>query len=800
METVYTSFWNFIRKTDLSKLEIPIIQRDYAQGRVGKEMLRFTFLTSLRNALDNTLPNGDKILTLDFVYGSKVNGTINPLDGQQRLTTLWLLHWYIALRADKLYEAKDSLSKFTYETRISSREFCDKLCEPANFKTFGGKDIVEYIKRQTWFFSTWEQDPTVQSMLRMLKGTQPDEKGTDDFVDGIEELFGNIENENATAEFDKYWNTLTGEDCPIVFYYLPLEHFGLTDDLYIKMNARGEQLTSYENFKADLVGYIRNKVKDAEFNKDTTEEAICWTKLNDPQNGFGIKSDTRWTDIFWQNRSASAKIDEICFAFINRFFFDTLFTFRDGDKYLLPLGKSGGKSTIENENVTYHYLNDSQNAKEAGVFDSKIAYQGLRPYLFFKKGIPVELFQRLTRVLDNYRSFGYKYKWDNDAFQFIPIYVKDKEQKEIEIKDNADNRILKVSTLNQVQRIIFHSVCRFFDTDDKCKLTDDAYENWMRVCWNLVSGEDQNGRPQIRSTEAMRRAIEFIDILDPHNVYNCLKDMQISGTSEFDERCREEIEKAIKILEGDEWKKKIYEAENQAFFKGSIRFLYRNELGNIDWKDFDTKYKNAKRYFDENGVAYEREDSTLLRAFLSRFDGLPNEAIWFDNSAPFWRWLLISREYQHIVHEMLNEESFDIKSSEPWLASSLLGRVNEGRWHIMNDWRGYKVLTRYARKEKGNITSPDMVYAFWDERNKQLKSDGIACWHQYEESGLFWGWDIIFSITIDGTQYHFSYESDGCVYQIDLETREKIEGGAKLDAKGISPEDFITRLEDTINQ
>lgn len=805
METVYTSFWKFIQKTDLSKLEIPIIQRDYAQGREGKEMLRFTFLTNLMGALEGKLPDDEKILTLDFVYGSMANGTIYPLDGQQRLTTLWLLHWYIALRADKLNEAKDSLAKFTYETRISSREFCEMLCRPSNFEAYDGSDIVEYIEDQTWFYSSWKQDPTIQSMLRMLKGTQHDEKDADGFFDGIEELFVVIKGENTVAEFEKYWNTLTGDNCPIVFYYLPLEHFGLTDDLYIKMNARGEQLTSYENFKADLVGYIRNKVKDAEFNNDTTEETEYWKMLNDPQKGFGIKIDTIWTDIFWQNRSSNARIDEICFAFFNRFFFDALFSFKHDGKYVLRVGKAEGKSTIENDNLSYYYLNDSEHTKDAGVFDSRIAYQGLIPYMFHDAGIPLELFRRLSVVLDNYSYYKKQNQdvqcgccWDEESFQFIPKYIKDKDNRsEIEIKDNAGNRILKVSTLNQVQRVIFHSVCRFFDTDDQRKLTSAALEDWMRVCWNLVSGEDQYGGSQIRSTEAMRRAIEFIDKLDPHNVYSSLKDMEISGNSEFDERCKEEKEKAVRILKNSDWKDRICEAEKCAFFKGSIRFLYRNGQGEEDWDNlFDRKFERAKEYFAVNGVSDSyRKDSALLRAFLSRLNGLPDESIWFDNSSKFWRWLLLNNTYQEIVHEMLNEDTFEIKSTDIWLTCNLLGRVNEGSWHIMHDWRGHKVLTRYARKENGNITSPDQVYAFWDERNKQLQSDGITCNHQYEDSGLFWGWSIVFSLTLNGTEYNFSYESDGCVYL--TEFGHKIEGMAPFDARGIRPEDFVNSLKET---
>ena len=107
MESI--SFWNYIKK---NQIEIPIIQRDYAQGRIGKEKLRESFLTSLKQALDGKLPHGEKGLKLDFVYGAIEKGRMQPLDGQQRLTTLWLLHWYIALRSGNFSDACKDLLRY----------------------------------------------------------------------------------------------------------------------------------------------------------------------------------------------------------------------------------------------------------------------------------------------------------------------------------------------------------------------------------------------------------------------------------------------------------------------------------------------------------------------------------------------------------------------------------------------------------------------------------------------------------------------------------------------------------------
>jgi len=65
----------------VQRIEIPIIQRDYAQGRDSGTVarIRANFLDALHNALTTATP-----ISLDFVYGDVVNGTLRPLDGQQR--------------------------------------------------------------------------------------------------------------------------------------------------------------------------------------------------------------------------------------------------------------------------------------------------------------------------------------------------------------------------------------------------------------------------------------------------------------------------------------------------------------------------------------------------------------------------------------------------------------------------------------------------------------------------------------------------------------------------------------------
>ena len=689
-----TSFWEFIQQNEI---EIPIIQRDYAQGRLGKENLRKNFLGDLKKALDSEKPYDNKVMKLDFVYGSVERQKMNPLDGQQRLTTLWLLHWYIALRACKLKEVAEILNHFTYETRISSREFCSDLCNQEYFDVFDGNNIVGFITKQTWFYSAWKQDPTIQAMLRMLGGTKITDKKGKDITDGIEEFFIGVPKE----KFEEYWTKLTSDGkSPIVFYHLPLENFGLTDDLYIKMNARGKQLTSFENFKADLVGYITEQSESELLDEGMKNK---WKALLHETDGIPIKMDTTWTDIFWKNKSKGSKIDEIFFAFLNRFFWDELFMYKNNDgKYFLDIGKGDESSTQENRNESYKYLNNSEASQN--VYDTTIAYKELDVYKFFNREIPYSVFEDLQKIL-NRNTVIPECAWDN-SFKFIPEYEKDNNDNNIEITDTANNKILKITHLTQVQRIVFHAVCKYFIDGNA---DSDSLKQWMRVVYNLVSGIDQNGRPQIRSTQAMRTVIEFIDRLDSHNVYNSLyyyNEKNLSD-SDFDERCKEEIEKARKILDEfgnlrkydgknyDTWEELISEAENYAFFNGAIRFLFRESDSYKDWSNFYAKWNNAKelipsakenRHTIKNILSY-LADEDILEIFSIR--NLSND----NNNLRS----LLQKEYPKL-HDFLMQQNQ--KQTNSLLQDDLLYLCEHyPNYWIHRSWKeGKNILSNYEKR------------------------------------------------------------------------------------------------------
>ncbi len=274
---------------EVENIQVPILQRDYAQGRVETKNVRQQFVKSIKNTLLTEPEYLQQPLDLDFVYGSfedKERELFSVLDGQQRLTTLFLLHWYIAVKENKLTDFKHTFtvndstkqkSKFTYKTRVSATEFFDALASSSDITITNDDQLLsDQIIDRKWFFLAWQSDPTVQSCLRML--------------DTIDYEFNSSPNE-------LYSRIVSAETPYIVFQFLDLHSFGLSDELYIKMNARGKPLTNFENFKAWFCSQIHH----------TEEGKVLEHKL-----------DQDWLDLFWRNsKDLKQNFDELYLTFFN---------------------------------------------------------------------------------------------------------------------------------------------------------------------------------------------------------------------------------------------------------------------------------------------------------------------------------------------------------------------------------------------------------------------------------------------------------------------------------------------------
>ena len=258
----------------ITSTEIPLIQRDYAQGRPGAsvEEIRIGFLDVLLDAIAGGEPVG-----LDFVYGKVHGGILHPLDGQQRLTTLFLLHWYLASKAN-LLDPEAAWTRFSYATRPSARLFCRRLV--AHALPEGQQKPSEWITDQEWYLHVWENDPTIQSMLVMI----------DAIRDRVRQLHPDLDTHTA-------WDRLTNSESPVIsFYLLPLSDMESDEDLYIKMNSRGKPLTEFESFKA-------------RFEQDI--------KHSDRADEFAHNIDGKWSDLLWPIHGGDNIVDDEFIRYID---------------------------------------------------------------------------------------------------------------------------------------------------------------------------------------------------------------------------------------------------------------------------------------------------------------------------------------------------------------------------------------------------------------------------------------------------------------------------------------------------
>lgn len=534
-------------------VQVPMIQRDYAQGRKSEEAIRNRFLSALFGAL-----TGNNQLTLDFVYGSvqtlDKKSYFVPLDGQQRLTTLFLLYWYIGNR-ELISDAKTTLrawlGKFSYATRSTARDFCDKLTsvdiDPATKPS-------QTIRNLAWFYSSYQQDPTILAMLEML--------------DAIHKKY----TEGAATDLFPALKQLS-------FYVLPLDGFGLSDELYIKMNARGKQLTGFENFKADLIDWLR---------ADTNPEREEFAKLSNLDGrkipfieAFTIKLDTTWTDLFWRNARVDNTVDAAYLRFWQRF--------------LLAMQYVEPKPVAEENSLALTLDSSAYNE----------SYKGFSLYktLLGKPGRVKAAAWLLDKLSGHYDAIGTAIK---DSWG-----------------EQADNWHLLASSITQQQRILFYAVVCYLETE---AFDQQALRQWLRVIWNISVD------PDMRSADAMVAVMRVVGKLakGAGNIYQFLSSDECAELAKTErsafikDRLLEESLKALLIQQDDAWESILYASEKHPLFQGSILFLLLSEH---TIERFQHRVALAEQLFSAKGTeGVYKEDQLLLRAIIS--------------NAPKWEWLL----------------------------------------------------------------------------------------------------------------------------------------------------------------
>lgn len=552
------SFIKLFSQSELN-VRIPIIQRDYAQGRPSAHEVRKAFLKALLSYLQ-----AEGTHDLDFVYGAMSESQdFLPLDGQQRLTTLFLLHWYLAQISDSS-EARvayynciftsEGQVRFSYETRPSAKDFCQALLSETRERRLELEredTLSALIKELPWYFLSWDRDPSITAMLTML--------------DDIHKVF--------YMERDGLAKLLDQDNPRLSFQFLDLKGFGLTDDLYIKMNARGKSLTPIETFKANLEQYLRHELHDEQRAKT-----------------FADKMDGQWADLMWCYRDkehpehASDRQWERVFQNLLSY----SYALSEGE------GPNGELSRLHRDFLSFNAY------KELGCINEKS--------LDF-----------ITSVLDVlYNGEDKIHEWLGEEFRSY-FSAEDYWDSLIGYKDKQETDNARKPDWSYNARLIFYAYIAYlikFQPQRDNPADMQALGEWMRVVHNLYRGENLQINNEQNYVSALRGLRGMIEQGQP--IYQLLSSGYspdgVAGWQIAEEQCK------AKLLLSDSvtWWPLISRAELHPYFLGQIGFL-------LDFSD-----KNAcafERYEDLSSKMFAggydkrpREGYLLERAVLTKGD------------------------------------------------------------------------------------------------------------------------------------------------------------------------------------
>ena len=796
MNDIY-SFYQLISRYHI---EIPIIQRDYAQGRNNAKTadIRKSIISSFVKAVQD---KDSEPLFLDFVYGRIEGNTFIPFDGQQRLTTLFLFHKYIFEQCQSKSTCvhkdhcicKDIIKGFSYSTRQSSREFCELLVDKRIIPNYGTL-LSKNIMNQSWFFPDWKKDPTIMGMLTMLDEIHGQLKDKDEF------------------KFKYMSERLTsGCTCPISFHFVDMGEHKLSDETYVKMNARGKNLTPFENFKASLEQYLNLK-------NETDLQNRFKGKYDDSKKKYtGI--DGIWLDKFWDEVNRDKDEKELPDSRIMSFF----------NRHFMNVWRCWYKLELDKERK-YLSEQDEETLKNHNYFNERITKMPLYPSK--DDFVSWDIYQH---ILDN---CGVK-PCLNPIFNILDILCEASNNVETlsqavwnRENDNINKWNLFQGYINNnnretyPSRVVFYALLLYFDTN----YDEKTLSQWMRIVWNIVENST------IDSPESYSAALCLIEELstNSHEINVFLSDENTKIKSNHAQvQVKEEIAKAKQILygkprsDGESWEDVIIEAEKTAFFKGAIRFLFQDANGHPNWDDFDIKWMNAKKYFDADGVkddensgVHYKTDAILLKAVLFHvkdfWSYIECHKFVFDNKGNTWKSnILLEQGWELAVHKIMMNDHHVIERNDDCLMykdlynSNLLNYVAMHQINSRINWiHGHRAL--YPPRYEGILLDDDKNGFYRNRILFGLLTDNlIKTNHKIECCDFFKGWDVNFYYIKDEKQFEFQWNTDNHVYLIengkwvvkDNTTDEKYEKYLCFDVSTIKEKDvFLSELNNLISK
>ncbi len=612
---------SFIELLGEYKIKIPVIQREYAQGRdtIKARTVRRKFIESVKKVLLN-----DESLNMDFIFGVEEGKEFIPIDGQQRLTFLFLLHLYVyALKGETDKEKNvEFLKNFSYEIRSSSKEFVEKLVEHIKdlsefIKHSSEKLPSDWIKDQEWFLPGWDRDLTIKSMLTVL----------DDIHKEFKEEFKVKENEiKIEKNLDK-----------IKFKVINIKEIGADEELYIKMNSTGRQLTEFEILKAKFIEFLN-------------------TKNMNNKGDFEKKINTKWMNIFWEKfkykRDNYYEVDSTMLNFFYYMVEMLVYETFDNPKKKSRKGKDKNSQEIPEVIRKFYSYDDNSNKwwKEIPVEDilnecykqnevnkqnedkeNKNKLQDWFNLLTFTLDNLEDIHKKIEKILSNGHGDGKVAIWEeNPNLLERVIFNNVVKVKNIANKGDKNNKSYNELTLWQkVFLYAFFKAYKKFEKKSKNSTSSENFKDTIHLIRNLIFGVSKGGIEQSLNinSENIHKLLKFLDTevvnrismynYNPYKLIQNIEDNATENTRILKYCFIQEKQKAKYICNNPDAKQYIQKLENHKYLKGDLRIFMEKVEGNPELLKFREGFKKDIYRFTK--IFYElfnNKDEDIIPTFL----------------------------------------------------------------------------------------------------------------------------------------------------------------------------------------
>ena len=728
------------------KIRIPIIQRDYAEGRPNTANKRK--ITNFLKQMLDVIYGTKQTTSLDFIYGyvqdesgekcnmqeweevNDIRFAFEPLDGQQRLTTLFLLYWILG-REEDLIDKRDGKSLFVYSTRESSSDFCNVLVRQKSKEIISDwKKLVDtkencnkiakenrkkeedkhkailmypedtiptlsmFVKEKDWFKWNWRTDPTICSMLNVLDLAvlliENDTRG------GFEVACSNNKN-------------------------LENIHFSILDELdcngqmlFVKMNARGKELSEFDLVKSELEEEFEKQVQ---LNLVTQDQKQVWTSQMDGNwlDYCWRKKTKKWNSTDWDEKNVTS-VEDYLLKFVKRM---TATLFFDKRRELIEVKEA------QKEDTTKQYIQELINAVyERSNYSNNIIH-AYEDYIdeMRKRNISKQnniVFEQIIKSIDSLLYKDNQGEWgdiDDSTNKFGFTILKDYIQ-----HDNID----------YLTRLQFYALILFTkniaNTSDLagCDSKVKNLVDWLRFVLHMFRNENRTQR--IDDQDIFESTIkELNQFVDKWSKSKQTFNEYISNTPHElftieEDRYREERLKAKlklnKFGNGKDWEEYLNSLEKQ-----DTNFMLGQYHAPLEWSKADDTYdlELFKDYTQRLHLIFEKgSDCIKIKCMLSLlnhqdylfssqkngFASLRN----FNASDRDFSWKRFLRDEQHTMFkdwlDCWKKSGFQLDELEKFLDSTICPKVCQTDWrfyllHISID--GWKKLFTRIKTNYRNI-------------------------------------------------------------------------------------------------